>query len=63
MQRDEVVIRYDSNVNVTTLLGEHSWHQFDKKTAPRDRYSYIFEFNYATKGHPDDRAYLLSAPH
>ncbi len=48
-----MVARFSDKVDVSCLLGEHDWRKVTKESV--DRSSWIFEYDYGMKGHPDDR--------
>lgn len=48
-----MVARFSNKVDVSCLLGEHNWRKVTKESV--DRSSWIFEYDYGMKGHPDDR--------
>ncbi|KAI0688547.1 hypothetical protein BC835DRAFT_303856 [Cytidiella melzeri] len=61
--KNEVVVKYAQHLDITALLGKHDWRQFSLKDNPAENgYStYIFEFNYGTKGHPDEHQWASQA--
>ncbi|KAI0742132.1 hypothetical protein BC629DRAFT_274335 [Irpex lacteus] len=57
--RNEVVARFSNKVDVSCLLGEHNWRKVTKESV--DRSSWIFEYDYGMKGHPDDHQWMSHA--
>lgn len=52
--RAEVIVKLPEHVDITPILGAHVWRQCFTDGAPQDieRVSYVFEYNYRTKGDP-----------
>ena len=48
-------MKFSDNLDVSRLLGRHDWSKICLKPAAEGSFSYIFEYNYGMKGHPDDR--------
>ncbi|KAI0347479.1 hypothetical protein BDW22DRAFT_531956 [Trametopsis cervina] len=61
--KDELVASYAKDADITPLLGQHDWRQFTLKEPvdPKGCWSYMFEFDYGTKGHPADHQWASYA--
>ncbi|KAI0660725.1 hypothetical protein C8Q70DRAFT_972000 [Cubamyces menziesii] len=62
--RDEVIVRLPQDTNIGPILGAHPWRRFLSHGHPRDkdRVSYVFEYDYRSRGEPGNHNWLETYP-
>ncbi|KAI0331281.1 hypothetical protein GY45DRAFT_1276257 [Cubamyces sp. BRFM 1775] len=62
--RDEVIVRLPHDTNIAPILGAHPWRRFLSHGHPRDkdRVSYVFEYDYRSRGEPGNHNWLETYP-
>ncbi|KAI0921461.1 hypothetical protein AcW2_006422 [Taiwanofungus camphoratus] len=63
--RTEVIVKLPKEVDIVPILGAHIWCKFlsTKQGADRNRISYVFEYNYRSRGEPGNHNWLEHVPH
>ncbi|KAL4241318.1 hypothetical protein ABKN59_000267 [Abortiporus biennis] len=60
--RSDVVARLPQYINIEPILGAHPYKRFLNLKKVSDKTSYIFEYNYRRKGHPEDHQWAQHFP-
>ncbi|KAI0676947.1 hypothetical protein C8Q78DRAFT_961717 [Trametes maxima] len=62
--RDEIIVQLPQSVDLSPILGAHPWRRFLSRGDQRDkdRVSYVFEYNYRSRGEPGNHNWLEGFP-